>query len=319
MGYTRRNSIRLLCTILGVAATLWIAPAGRARTRQEISKDAGWILRQKVLDRINADRKQAKLPPLLYDDELSRLADAHCREMLATNFLSHWNQAGQKSYMRYSLGGILDHTAERAGRIKDLKVPITLDTLEARLLTIHDNYALEANGPEVARWTLLEPHHTHAGIGLAFSQTQVFMIEVFASRYVTLTKPLPVRTMLSQKLRMEGKVSLKGYEVKGLSIFYEPFPIEKTLSELQNSGSGGGGEGFPKEVLLQRATLPPGTFYDDGTRGVLATDGAKFDADIQFFKKLPGVYTLVVWIKDMRYNQPFFMGTTQCIFVDADK
>jgi hypothetical protein len=319
MRHPKRNIIRLLCTFLGAAAMLWIAPAGRARNRQEISRDAVWILKQKVLDRINADRKQAKLPPLLYYDDLSGLADAHCREMLASNFLSHWNRAGQKSYMRYSLGGILDHTAERAGRIRDLKIPITIDTLEARLLTIHDNYALEANGPEVSRWTLLEPHHTHVGIGFAFSQTQVFMVEVFASRYVTLTKPLPERVTLSQKLRMEGRVSLKGYEIKGLSIFYEPFPIEKTLAELQSSGRSGGGEGFPKEVLLQRAILPPGTFYDDGTRGALATDGTKFDADIQFFKKLPGVYTLVVWVKDMRYNEPFFMGTTLCIFVDADK
>jgi len=319
MGYLKPKILKQICIFLTAAALLGMAPAGHTRVRQEISGDAVRILKQKLVDRINADRQQAKLPPLLFFDELSRLADEPCREMLASNYLSHWNRAGRKSYMRYSLGGILDHTAERAGRIKDLKFTLALDTLEAQLLKIHDNFALETSGSDVPSWTLLEPHHTHVGIGFAFNQTQVVMIEVFASRYLTLTKPLPVRTTLSQKLRMEGKLSLKGYEIKGLSIFYEPFPVEKTLAELQRSGSSGGGEGFPKEVLLQRAILPPGSFYDDGTRGTLETNGTKFDGAIPFFRNQPGVYTLVVWIKDTRYNEPFFMGTTLCVFVDADK
>jgi uncharacterized protein YkwD len=303
------------------AALAFLLCAGglRAGTGQEISGDAVRILKQKLVDRINADRQQAKLPPLLYFDEISRLADAHCKEMLESNFVSHWNRAGQKSYIRYSLGGIIDHAAERAGRILDSKFNLTLDNLEAQLLKIHENFMLGQAGAAQARWTMLEPHHTHAGIGVAFSQTQVIMIEVFASRYVTMTKPAPARTTLSEKLRIEGKLSVKGYEVKGVSIYYEPFPVEKSIAELKAAGSTGGGEGFPKDVLLQRAILPPMSFYDDGTRGTLETDGTKFNANIPFFREQPGVYTIVVWVKDSRYNEPFFMGTTMCVFVEADK
>jgi hypothetical protein len=311
---------RLLLRILGIVATILLfVPAGFPGEVQEVSADAVRILKQKLLARINADRQQAKLPPLFLYDELSRLADDHCREMLAQDYLSHWNRAGQKSYIRYSLGGIIDHIAERAGRIKEGKFTPSLDNLEVQLLKIHDNYAFEPSAETMQRWTLLEPHHTHAGIGFAFDQTQVIMIEAFASRYVTLDKPFPARATLSQKLRLEGKISVKGFEVKGLSVYYEPFPVERSIAALRSSGTSGGGEALPKDYLLQRAILPPGLTYPDGTRGTLETNGTKFKASIPFFKDQPGVYTLVVWAKESRLDEPFFMATTMCIFVENDK
>lgn len=305
--------------MLMTAGALLMAVSGGSQGKiQALSGDAARILKQRLVERINADRKQAKLPPLLIFDELSRLADEHCREMMDAGYVSHWNRAGQKSYQRYAAAGIIDHVAERIGRIKESKVMPLLDTVEARLFKIHDNFALEQAPSSSPKWTLLEPHHTHVGIGFAFDQNQVIMIEAFASRYVTLAKPLPVQATLSQELHLEGSLVVKGFEVKGLSVYYEPLPVELPLATLRNSGSSGGGEGFPKDTVMHRAILPPGSFYEDGTRGTLATNGTNFETIVPFFRKLPGVYTIVVWAKNRRLVEPFFMATTMCVFVKDD-
>jgi hypothetical protein len=316
MGLTKLLFGRAQCLLLIVVAVMLCFGRGRAVGSQEVSGDGIRIVKLKVVERINADRKKKGLQPVLYFEELSRLADDHCGEMLELNYLSHWNRTGVKPYMRYSLGGIADHTAENVGRIVDGKFsPSSLDSLEAQMMQIHENFASEQPSSDQHRWTLLDPHHTHAGIGLAFDQKRVIMIEVFASRYVTLTKPLPSHAKISQKLSIAGSISVKGFEIMGITIFYDPLPSERPLADLQSLM----GYGFPKEELLLRPILPPLSRYGDGSTGTLETNGSTFRCAVPFFRDRPGVYTVVVWVRGSRSMEPFFMATHACVFVEEDK
>ena len=44
-----------------------------------------------IVERINVERTEAGLPPLVFDSNISETADSHCEEMVANAYSSHWN------------------------------------------------------------------------------------------------------------------------------------------------------------------------------------------------------------------------------------
>jgi uncharacterized protein YkwD len=51
-----------------------------------------WRLR--MVEMVNADRKAAGLSKVEYSEELSQVADAHCCDMIHSNYASHRNREG---------------------------------------------------------------------------------------------------------------------------------------------------------------------------------------------------------------------------------
>jgi uncharacterized protein YkwD len=281
---------------------------------QELGSETIRNLKLKLVDRINQDRRFARVPPVAFLDDFSLPADAHCREMLILDYTNHWNQSGLKPYMRYSLTGITDFTSENIASLFATLFTPTLYQLEQEMANRHDAFMLEKPPNDLHRQAVLDPWHTHVGIGIAFGRNNLKLVEVFARRYVEV-KPLPARANLSDKLSLAGKILVGGLEVQAISVFYESLPEKQSFEELRTLRN----YGLPEDRLNGRPLLRPSLFYADGTVGEIQISGNNFLYPISFFRKKPGVYTVVIWLKRTvvpPQDSPAFMATNICIFVE---
>src|SRR5258705_9253116 len=73
--------------------------------------------REAVVRKINQDRAAAGLSAVELDQLSSQVADAHCQEMAANRYLSHWNLRGLLPYHRYHFAGGRDHVQENLSRM----------------------------------------------------------------------------------------------------------------------------------------------------------------------------------------------------------
>src|SRR6266481_1803084 len=70
-----------------------------------------------LVARINRDRTARGLSSLEFDELSSTVADRHCLEMAANQYLSHWDLQGLLPYHRYHLAGGRDHVQENLSRM----------------------------------------------------------------------------------------------------------------------------------------------------------------------------------------------------------
>jgi hypothetical protein len=245
-----------------------------------------------------------------FSEELSRAADAHCAEMLGEKYTSHWNRAGWKPYLRYAAAGIRDATGENIWSHWGTELNLSSDNVLAELIAGHKSFLAEKTPDDGHRQNILQPGHTHVGIGVAYTRDAIRMIQVFATRAATL-EPLPLRATLADSLLARGRVTQPGAEFFSVSVFYEPVPREMSVRDLQVTYS----YGLPNEEWSERPKLA-GAMYTDGTRGSVAVDAlGNFSVPLNFWKKQPGVYTVAVWVR--RGRERPFVGAMTSVIVDA--
>lgn len=278
---------------------------------QTVPVDALREFRLRLVEVINRDRKAAGLNPVEFSQEISLIADEHCREMLREDYISHWDRAGRKPYMRYSLAGITAFTSENIWSLWSSKLDTSSGELWRQLLAGHRSFVEERPPNDGHRQSVLAPHHTHVGIGLAFDGRGIRMMEVFSARHAQL-KPLPLRATLQDRLKIEGRVTDGSLRVFGVEIFYEPLPRAMSRAELRATYS----YSLPDEVSMQRPRLDEG-IYVDGTKGTILVESAgTFSLALPFWKNGPGVYSVGVWLQEKRGGKPF-LGAMTSVFVEA--
>jgi uncharacterized protein YkwD len=297
------------------------SPAGSQPTPAE-SEEFLRKLKGTLHERINSDRREHGARAVLFSRELSLLADLHCREMLEEDYVNHWNREGWKPYMRYSQGGILDHTEENVSSIRSSNFDLSPKRVEEEMLARHEALVSEEPPFDLHRKSILDPTHTHVGIGLAFNETGMRLIEVFAKRFVELEPP-PSRARLSDSpLELTGTLLDDGSEIESISVYYEPLPHPRSREDLGLLAS----YGFPRAEISLRPRLPRSMVvggrmvyprYEDGTRGAIESraDG-RFRCPIPFFLGQTGVYTVVVWLKSKDGDSPSIAAANISIFVE---
>ncbi len=273
----------------------------------------GKILELKLMmvEFINQDREKESVEPVLFSEELSQMADKHCRELLDNKYTSHWNQAGWKPYMRYSQQGFVDQTSENISSMDINHMEVSPQRLRQEMAARHESMVSEKPPNDLHRQSILDPRHTHVGIGLAYSETGVRLIEVFADRYAKV-EPLPRRLKPSGRIFLDGRLLDRGYEVQAVSVFYEPLPKPLSLLELAGTFM----YSLPDDERILRPKLPGGLRYSspDGGTGEIEIQGRRFSCPIQVGKD-PGVYTLAVWVQG-KYEGKAFLATNISIFVE---
>ena len=262
-----------------------------------------------VVEFINQDREKASAQPVVYSEPLSLLADEHCREMLREGYTSHWNRAGWKPYMRYSQGGVTDHTSENIASMNSTGFEVSFDSVKAELTARHESLIGEEPPYDQHRQNILDPHHTHVGIGVAYSRAGLRMIQIFARRYVSL-EPIPKRQGRSSSVQLKGQVLVPGYDLQAISVFYEPLPEEMSLAQLMGTYS----YALPADEKIYRTRLPSIMRYADGTRGSVEVRGQSFSQTISIPSR-KGVYTLVVWLEKESEIRGF-TATNITVFVE---
>ena len=248
--------------------------------------DPYWEVRQAVAERISQDRKAAGLAPVELDVLASQVADGHCQEMAGHRYLSHWDLRGLLPHQRYHLAGGRDHAQENSSRLTVISTnpfPISAEPTEilSQLLRAQESFMAEKPPVDLHRKNILDPGHTHVGIGFAVVESEFTMTELFVNRYVRL-KELP-KTLPKGTIRLEGEILRKGYGPYYCMLFYEGWPHPRTPEELNltYAYSDTGGEECGK--------VPPWEMQYD------ARGRFRFSVPVKNFGS--GYYHLLLWVR----------------------
>lgn len=268
-------------------------------------------LRQDVLRLINKDRVAHGLAPVLLDPEVSALADRYCERQIENRTTGHFTTDGQPPYMRLSQAGVNDGVSENAAawsanyRFTERAMFEMVRRSQAAMMAErppHDGH----------RRTILDPHATHVGIGLAWENGEFRLVQEFVRRYVTWDRPLVRSAMLHDVVVGSGR-PVDGYRVEAISVHHEPYPqampahVANAIDAYRLPRNRRDYLPRLRSYLAQRSD---GTFsftreeYVDGRRGdfTVRKDGS-FSFNVPFADG-EGVYTVVVWVTKKGERNP---------------
>ena len=294
--------IAAIVTVLVIGAPLAQGSGPRDETRL--------TLRHDILRLINRDRAAHGLRPVVLDPQISALGDLYCERQIRNQTTGHFTTDGQPPYMRFSFAGVNDGLSENAAA---WSANYKFSDRALHEMARRSQAAMMAERPpkDGHRRTILDPHATHVGIGLAWEGGEFRLVQEFVRRYVTWTRPLPRAAAAGEPLVMSG-MPASGYRVQAISVHHEPIPVA-VPAHLANAIDS---YALPKK---RREYLPrlksflkaraDGTFqfvreeYTDGRRGDFTV---RKDGSFSFNVPLndgEGVYTVVVWVSDDENEQ----------------
>jgi len=280
-----------LCLLLCGAALLSTAA---------LADDEKEQIRQTLLAQINADRAQYGLSPVELEPLASTVADYHALEMLAGDYLSHWNEWGLKPYQRYSLAGGYYYTEENVFYFEQHPAFDNSAATLTRLCLLGQASFMDEEPPRDGhRRSILNPWHTHVGIGFAASANAFRLVEFFTRHWVELSSPAERVFTLAQQVQVSGRAPT-GFAVQSVAVFFENLPQPMDLQGKKVAAS----YSFPPQRRDLFLVLPPPLSYTDGTRGSISIDGeGNFSFLVPFYQGV-GVYTVVVWLLPAGSQEP---------------
>ena len=262
-------------------------------------------LRAEMLRMINRDRQRAGLRAVELDPDASAIADAYCNQQIRNRTSGHYTLDGLAPYMRYSFAGGNDGASENAAAWS------ANFAFSERALLDMMRRSQEAMMGETAphdghRKTILDPHATHVGLGVAWEGGEFRIAQEFVRRFVDWTRPLPRHAGIGERVMCSGRAK-RGYDIDAITVHHEPFPQPLPASVANAIGSYSlpleRREYIPRLKSIYRRS-PDGAIeevrqeYTDGRRGdfQLSDDGT-FAFAVPF-PDGPGIYTVVVWVRE---------------------
>jgi len=304
MNFSRRGFLQSVSASLGVA--LLDRPPFETSQTDEI-QNALKDIRANLLEMVNEERAVAKVPLLKVDELATQVATQHAVEMATDEYASHWGRDGRKPYHRYSFAGGTAATQENVSAA-DNTWSMKVSELKQDAAYLHVRLYQEKPPYDGHRKAILAPQHTHVGFGLAVDKLRLRMVELFVAKYLEV-EPVPRRAKPNDRIVFKGKMPKEGYYMNTIDVFYEPLPTAPDISWLRQPRS----YALPDESRVLRPRVPPPFTYSDRQSGVIemSLDG-RFSTPIRLFKKEPGIYTIVTWLR--RENEArAFPATEICI------
>ena len=273
-------------------------------------------LRAHIVKLINRDRAIYGLPPVALDPAISALADEYCAAQIRNGTTGHFTTDGLAPYMRYSFAGVSDGLSENAAAWS-ANYKFTDRALFEMARRSEDAMMAETPPHDGHKKTILDPHATHVGIGLAWERGEFRLVHEFVRRYIDWTRTAPPEASLSDRVIIRGVPSAG--RVVGITVHHEPLPHAMPAHVANAIDTYALPE---KRAEYLPRTKDRRTLYVDGSRGdiYLADDGA-FSFTVPF-PEGPGVYTVVVWLRregvakpvaasnmSIRVTAPDYVGT----------
>jgi hypothetical protein len=260
--------------------------------------DPYYEARMAVVQRINQHRAAAGLAPVELDLLSSQVSDRHCQEMAGHRYLSHWNLQGLLPYHRYHFAGGRDHIQENLSRMTILSTephPISAEPLELlpHMLNAHQRFVDEQPPLDGHRKNVLDPGHTHVGIGLAVAGGEFTMGEEFVNRYVELAA-LP-EALPRGSIRIEGQTLHGEFGPYYCALFYEGWPQRRTVDELNQTYAY---EDMSGEIC---GRVPPWQMSFDRSSG-------RFRFSVPVELRGAGYYHLVLWVRRPHRAIPYTLS-----------
>ena len=281
---------------------------------------------QYALQLINSDRANFSLPAVqLSTNEAAQL---HAEDIFSTKQISHWMTNGEKPYMTYTRYGgtgnvhqnvaIAGFTADQYQKCKVLfsaceriEPMSALKKLEEEMM--YQDVACCQNGH---RDNILDPHHTHVSIGIAYDTYYLAFVENFEDNYGLKT------TVADGTVHITGE--LPSGRLKQVEVHYDPIPNRTAYEENKKLLSYSSGK-----LLAVIAEPPPlGYLYQQPSdyRIVIADSWSTTNNFVDVAFRLgpllndagpsaDGVYTTYVVVDDGQGK--LFHATSYSIFVKA--
>ena len=276
--------------------------------RGRFSEDDIPPTRNRLLEMVNAERASMGLSRLALDDLACKVADEHARDMANGRFLSHWGRDGTKPYHRYSFAGGIDAIQENVGSANNI-LSLTPGGVTGDLVELHQAMLSEIPPNDGHRRTILYPHHTHVGFGIAVEGHSLKLDELYLSRFVALD-PFPRQAKPKTTVILSGRVVDKRNSLKVAELYYEPLPTPPAMEWLRVARS----YGMPDPFVTLYPKLPENVFYVNGMRGTIElSGGGRFQMPVTLSKEA-GINTISLWIKSGQ--SAAFPATQICIRVE---
>jgi len=138
-------------------------------------------VKQAVLERINADRHKADLPPVAWDERVSLVADRFCADQIHDRTHGHFLTNGIPPYARTAFGGVFGMQAENAVLWRTT-APTFQESAVNLALSGQESMMAEVPPNDGHRQTILDREATHVGVGYAMEKGDFRMAQEFLTR-----------------------------------------------------------------------------------------------------------------------------------------
>lgn len=214
-----------------------------------------------AMELINESRREAGLPPVVWDSVAAEAGRRHAVEMAQWGYFSHWNLEGLGPEHRYSRAGGANAVRENLSALASIRPPDDWQTV------IREAHAGLMDSPG-HRDNILDPAHTHVGLAIAYSAAsgQMRLVQEFTNRYVTLNQWLPLTAERGAHLVVDGVIAGQNVSNVLLDVAWEPLPPPLSVDELnatntytsaaQSFDTRAVGASFVEEVVLDNAGRP---------------------------------------------------------------
>lgn len=261
-------------------------------------------LRQHVLKLINRDRQVYRLPPVQLDLQASAIGDDYCRAQIRNRTTGHYTTDGLSPYMRYSFAGGNDAVSENAAAWS-ATYAFNERALYEMARRSEDAMMAETPPNDGHKRTILDPHATHVGIGMAWERGEFRLVHEFVRRYINWTRTLPRTARVGDAVIIAGK-PIGDAEVEAITVHHEPLPqtiSATTASAIQRYALPDRRKEYLPRLRSEYNRRADGSYeyvrreYSDGRRGDFY-----LGKDREFSFTVPlidgaGVYTVVVWVR----------------------
>lgn len=224
--------------------------------------------KQALFERINRDRAAHGVAPVAYDPRAALVGDLFCLDAALAGSRGHWDLQGRAPYLRWALAGGVDFHAQNAA-MYSVSSGWVDRPLSELLLVIHESMMAERAPMDGHRRTILDPAHTHVGIGLAVAGGELRMSQEF-TRVAFEWVEVPARPLASGEWAAFRGRPLPQWEVGLVEVRHEPPPRPLSLDELRRRAS----YSYPRVVRTLRPRLPEGARYTEGGTGEVDADEA---------------------------------------------
>lgn len=271
------------------------AISNRAAESPELD-DPYYQTRLAIVEQINRDRAANGAGPVEFDLLSSQVGDRHCQEMAARQYLSHWDLRGLLPYHRYHLAGGRDYVQENASHVTvysadPAPIPTDPQDIVPQLLEAHQRMVNEKPPLDGHRRNILDPAHTHVGIGLGVVRGHLGMTQLFVNRYVRLERPFPLQ-LPRRSIEVRGEVLREDFGPYYCILFYEGVIQPRTVEQLNRTYA------YTDPPGKECSKVPP-------WRMSFSRGSGRFRFSIPVRNCGPGTYRMMLWVSNPVSKIPY--------------
>ncbi len=305
----------VVVALVALSASL---PSFAGAPRSSPASVAGQVT-ARILARINSERSEFGLKPVKLDPLASAVADTFCARQLIDRSVGHFATDGLAPYQRYSFAGGNDGLTENTAAWSSEK-PYTAGEIAGLVDRSIEAMMGEAPPDDGHRRAILDRWATHVGIGLAWQGGEVRIAQEFVRRYIDWTSAPPRDAKAGARVRCSG-VPKTGWEIAAASVHYEPFPHPISRAEanrIDNYELPPRRADYRAQRIDSESEIVRLAQQSGGSPGDLIVRGDRSFTFSVPFSDGPGVYTLVIWVRQTGQDEPLVAASNVSIRVAAE-